>query len=141
MGSKADQAEVKVVPVVDLSRSEKLKPGTESWVLACNQVRHAFEEFGCVEVVWHEIPTQLHNSIFDVVDDLFDLPLETKKQSTSDRPFHSYFGQYSFIPLYESLGIDNPTTLEGAQHFTNIMWPQGNNHFRYTVHLFNLLDM
>lgn len=129
MGSKAE-AEVKVVRVVDLTRADKLKPGTESWFLACKQVRHALEEFGCVEVVWPEIPTQLHNSIFAVVDDLFELPLETKKQSTSDRPFHSYFGQYSFIPLYESLGIDNPTTLEGAQHFTNIMWPTGNDHFR-----------
>lgn len=123
------QTEVKV-PVLDLSK-EKLKPGTDSWVLACKQVRHAFEEYGCVEVVCDKISMELDSSIFAAVDDLFNLPLETKKQTTSDRPFHSYFGLYSFIPLYESLGIDNPTTSQGSQHFTNIMWPAGNDRFQY----------
>ncbi|XP_015868729.2 probable 2-oxoglutarate-dependent dioxygenase AOP1 [Ziziphus jujuba] len=134
MGS---QTEMKV-PVIDLTK-ENLKPGTDSWISACKQVRYAFEEYGCVEVVYDKVSMELGSSMFAVVDDLFNLPIETKMQNTSDRPYHSYFGRYSFIPLYESLGIDNPTTLEGAQHFTNIMWPQGNDHFRETVQTYSKL--
>lgn len=120
------------LPVIDLS-NENLKPGTEAWVLASKHVKYALEEYGCFEAVFHKVPLQLHNSIFSVVEDLFDLPIETKRQQTSERPYHSYFGQYSFLPLYESLGVDNPTTVEGAKGFTKIMWPAGNEHFWYSL--------
>lgn len=126
---KGSETQAKV-PVVDLS-SEDLKPGTEAWLLACKQVKYALEEYGCFEVVYHKVPLELHNSIFAVVEDLFDLPLETKMQKISDKPCHSYIGQRSYIPLYESLAVDNPTTLEGAQDFTRIMWPAGNDPFWY----------
>ncbi|KAL5574597.1 hypothetical protein UlMin_016296 [Ulmus minor] len=55
-------------------------------------------------------------------------------QKTTDKLFHDYFGQSPSVPLYETLGIDNPTTLEGAQYFTNIMWPAGNNNFCETMY-------
>ncbi|CAB4272706.1 unnamed protein product [Prunus armeniaca] len=126
------------LPVIDLS-NENLKPGTEAWVLASKHVKYALEEYGCFEAVFHKVPLQLRNSIFSVVEDLFDLPIETKRQQTSERPYHSYFGQYSFLPLYESLGVDNPTTVEGAQGFTKIMWPAGNDHFCESAQSFSKL--
>lgn len=125
MGSQT----VHKIPVIDFTK-ENLKRGTDEWILACKEIRHAFEEYGCFEAVYDKIPLQLHNSVFAAAEDLFGLPLETKMQKTSEKPYHSYYGQFSVVPLYESLGIDNPTTLEGSQNFTNLMWPAGNDNFR-----------
>ncbi|PRQ50795.1 putative oxoglutarate/iron-dependent dioxygenase, non-heme dioxygenase domain-containing protein [Rosa chinensis] len=135
MGSQTQPAKV---PIVDLSK-ENLKPGTDAWLLASKEVKYALEEYGCFEAIYNKVPLELHNSTFSLLEDLFNLPLEIKMQNTSDRPYHSYFGQYSFLPLYESLGVDNPTTLEGAQRFTSIMWPEGNDEFRESAHSFSKL--
>ncbi|KAL6137685.1 hypothetical protein ACLB2K_062974 [Fragaria x ananassa] len=126
------------VPIVDLSK-ENLKPGTDSWLLAGKEIKYALEEYGCFEAIYNKVPLELHNSTFSVLQDLFDLPLETKMQSTSDRPYHSYFGQYSFLPLYESLGVDKPTTIEGVQRFISIMWPEGNDKFCESAHSYSKL--
>lgn len=128
MGS---ETELKV-PSIDLTR-EALKPGSNSWVEACKVVRYALEEYGCFEVIYDKVPIQLHNSVFESMDELFGLPLATKMQKTSDRPYHNYFGQYSPLPLYESLSIQDPTTLEGTQNFTRIMFPSGNDRLWYVV--------
>lgn len=126
----------KVVPVVDLS-DENLKPGTDAWLLACKQVQHALEEYSCFEAVYNKATLEIHNSIFSAIKDLCDLPLETKMQKASNRPFHNYFGQLPLNPRYETLGIQDPASLEGAQRFTNIMWPAGNDRFRESVHSFS----
>ena len=123
------------IPVIDFS-DENLKPGSESWVLACKKVRYGLEEYGCFEAVYDKIPTQLHNSIFSASKELFDLPIETKKRKTSDRPGSNYVGQHPYIPLAESSGLDNPTLLEAAESYTRILWPQGNEIFRYILYIF-----
>ncbi|KAL6334385.1 hypothetical protein AAG906_014787 [Vitis piasezkii] len=46
-----------------------------------------------------------------------------------DKPYHGYVGQHSRLPLHESMGIDNATTLEGIQSFANFMWSAGNDRF------------
>lgn len=125
MGS---ETELKI-PLVDFTK-ENLKPGTDEWFSACSEIRSAFEEYGCFEVVYDKIQIELHSAVFAAAEELFDLPLETKTQKTSDRPYHGYYGQYSNVPLYESLGIDHATTLQGIQKFTNLMWPSGKEDFR-----------
>ncbi|KAL5574610.1 hypothetical protein UlMin_016309 [Ulmus minor] len=55
-------------------------------------------------------------------------------QKTGDKLFVGYNGQFPSMPLFESLAMDNPTTLEGAQYFTNIMWPAGNHNFCETMY-------
>ncbi|KAI5660552.1 hypothetical protein M9H77_29345 [Catharanthus roseus] len=37
------------------------------------------------------------------------------------------------LPLFENLGIENATTTEYVEKFTNILWPSGNHHFSETV--------
>lgn len=119
------------VPVICLSE-DNLKPGSDSWVLATKQVRHGLEEYGCFEIVYDEFPLQLHNSIFGAAKDLLDLPEETKMLKSSKRPDSlGYVPQRPTTPLYESIGIDRPNILEEAEHFTNVMWPEGNDTFRY----------
>lgn len=115
---------------VDLC-NENLKPGTSTWISTCNEIRQAMEDTGCFEAIYNKIPLELHNEIFKAADELFDLPIETKMQNTSDKPYHEYFGQYTGIPLYESLAIDDPTNLTASQRFTDRMWPNGNPPFWY----------
>lgn len=128
MGSQSPST----IPVIDLS-NEDLKPGTKTWVSTCKEIRHALEEFGCFQAIYRKVSLDLHNQTFATAAELFELPTETKKKNTSTKPYFDYFGQYSVIPLYESLGIDNPTTLESTQSFTNLMWPSGNDRFWYVL--------
>ncbi|GKV35640.1 hypothetical protein SLEP1_g43883 [Rubroshorea leprosula] len=60
-------------------------------------------------------------------------------RNQSDKPYFSYCGQYSFLPLYKSLGIDNPTTIEERQSFTHLVWPEGNDCLSQTVQSFSEL--
>ena len=118
------------IPVVDFS-IENMKPGTSTWYSARKDVQRAFEECGCFVAVYDKVPLQLHNTMFAKVEELFYLPKDTKIKNTSDKPYYGYYGQISFLPLYECLGIDNPLNLEGVQNFTNLMWPAGNELFWY----------
>ncbi|XP_054780189.1 probable 2-oxoglutarate-dependent dioxygenase AOP1.2 [Prosopis cineraria] len=81
---------------------------------------------------------ELCNSVFDLMKELFDLPLETKKQKTSDKPNHGYFERNPKVPLYEAIGIDldGPSYDKAVQNFTNIMWPTGYDHFCETINLY-----
>ncbi|GMN37307.1 hypothetical protein TIFTF001_006705 [Ficus carica] len=132
MGSQTDEK----IPVIEFTE-KNLKPGSDLWDLACKQIRHGLEEYGCFEAVYDKVPTELHNSIFSAAKELFDLPIETKEQKTSDRPGANYVGQDPFVPLYESLGLDNPTSFEATESFTRIMWPAGNDTFRESVRSFS----
>ncbi|KAG8494703.1 hypothetical protein CXB51_012259 [Gossypium anomalum] len=120
------------LPVVDLF-DENCKPGTASWVSKCNDVRVALEEYGCFLTPYHRVPSQLQDQVFNSLQQLFDLPLETKLQNTSHKPYFGYF-KHPSIPLSESMGIDDPTSLDGTQSFTHLMWPNGNQKFCQNVH-------
>ena len=92
-------------------------------------MRSALEDHGCFLALYDKVSPKLRHSVLSLMEELFDLPLETKRQETSDKPFHSYLGQVSKIPLYESMAIDDPLNFKGCEKFTNIIWPQGNHYF------------
>lgn len=118
------------IPVVDFTNKETLKPNTQNWKLACKDVKEALEEYGCFIVIYPNISPEFRSNLFGVMKELFDdVPTQTKMKNKYDKPLNGYVGQIPFIPLHESLGIDNATTLEGIQNFTNLMWPNGNDHF------------
>ncbi|GKV35775.1 hypothetical protein SLEP1_g43995 [Rubroshorea leprosula] len=96
MGSESQAPKL---PVLDFTKGN-LKPGTESWLSACKNVRKALEEYGCFIV-------------------------ENKMKNRYEKPLNGYVGQIPKLPLHESMGIDNATSLEGTQYFTNLMWPEG----------------
>ncbi|KAI9081642.1 hypothetical protein K1719_036378 [Acacia pycnantha] len=62
---------------------ENLKPGIETWISASKVVRSASEANGCYYVMSNKISRELQTSVLDVLEELFDLPLKTKKQETS----------------------------------------------------------
>ncbi|KAK2984897.1 hypothetical protein RJ640_008662 [Escallonia rubra] len=121
------------LPVLAFSKRE-LKPGTPVWNSVKSQVFQALQEYGCFEATFTEIPSELRKAIIDALQELFELPLQTKLRNVSKKPFHGYVGQYPMVPLYESMGIEDAPVLEKAESFTALLWPGGNPNFCNTVH-------
>lgn len=117
------------LPVIDFSVKNLKSTTSSSWVTTCGDVMRALEEYGCFIAMYDGVSQELHDAIFFASKDLFDLPTEVKVQNTSDTPSHGYVGQEPVVPLYEGLGIENATTAEGAERFTKLMWPSGNQSF------------
>ncbi|CAL0299491.1 unnamed protein product [Lupinus luteus] len=128
MGSQAQSK----LPVIDFT-NENLKPGTESWVSACQAVRNALEDHGGFLALYDKVGSDIYNSIYSSMEKLFDLPLHIKSRKTTEKPIFSYTGQLSRIPLFESVAIFNPLSLEDCQKYTQIMWPEGNDYFCESV--------
>ncbi|KAH1258022.1 putative 2-oxoglutarate-dependent dioxygenase AOP1.2 [Glycine max] len=99
--------------VVDFTDENTKKPGTDAWLSACSVVRTALEDNGFFMARYDKVGKELCDSVVSAVEELFDLPVETKAQKTSEKLFHGYLGQVSWLPLYESVGIDDPLTLLG----------------------------
>lgn len=113
-------------PIIDLTKLQKY---SNSWVPMCNDVRHALEQHGYF-IALYDDNNRISKEIFDVMEELFDLPIETKKKNTSDFYFYQWVGQREQAPLHESFGIAHPTHVEELQSFTTLMWPQGNHKFQ-----------
>ncbi|OWM82297.1 2-oxoglutarate-dependent dioxygenase AOP3-like [Punica granatum] len=115
---------------------DTLRPGTASWSSTCNVVRRALEDYGFFLVTYDKITPDMHDSTFNAVQELFDgVPTDTKMKNTYEKPLNGYVGQIPKLPLHESLGIDDATSFEGTQRFTDTMWPgTGNNSFCHTIH-------
>ncbi|KAL6221439.1 hypothetical protein ACLB2K_009190 [Fragaria x ananassa] len=118
------------IPVIDFS-GDNLKPGTSSWLEACNKVCNALEDYSCFVATLSDADClELHNSIFGSLDDLFDFPKEIKLQNTYQKPFRGYHSPNS---IHEGLGIDDPTDPEATHKFTKLFWPDGNHRFCETA--------
>lgn len=111
-------------------------PGTESWGETCKKVVDALEEYGCFVAEYDKISQEIHDGVLESLKELFDLPTPTKVQNKSSKPLYGYVGQIPFLPLYESMGIDNAHTLSGVENFSNVMWPNGANHAFWYIFTF-----
>ena len=116
------------LPIIDFSN---LKNQTETWESTKAQVWQAIVEYGCFEATFDHIPLHLQKSVIHETKQLFDLPLSIKLLNKSNKPFHGYVGQYSIVPLFESLGIPDPLSPGKIQGFADLMWAEGNPSFRY----------
>ncbi|KAK8556911.1 hypothetical protein V6N13_064898 [Hibiscus sabdariffa] len=128
MMSSGTQAKL---PVIDFS-NPNLKPGSSEWDLVKFQVHEALEEYGCFEASLDQV-VELRNAVFGVTEEIFDLPLETKKLYVSDKLFRGYFGSPS--GLHESMTIDEAQSAENIeQHLTTTLFgPHGNLSFGKTL--------
>ncbi|KAK8271639.1 hypothetical protein V6Z11_D11G273900 [Gossypium hirsutum] len=101
------------VPVIDFS-NQNLKPISPEWDLLEFRVREALEEYGFLEAL----------------EQLFDLPLQTKQLCVSDKPFRAYHGSPS--RLYESISTDDAHIAENIEQcVTTTLSPQGNISFSF----------
>uniref|UniRef100_A0A1J3I6H6 Putative 2-oxoglutarate-dependent dioxygenase AOP1.2 n=1 Tax=Noccaea caerulescens TaxID=107243 RepID=A0A1J3I6H6_NOCCA len=124
------------LPLIDFSK-KNLKPGEPEWDLTRAHVKKALQDYGCFEASFDQIPIELRKSIFESLEELFDLPLQTKLRNVSKKPFHGYVGQYPMVPLYESMGIDDSDVAAKVDTFTKTLWPQGNKSFSKTIQSFS----
>jgi isopenicillin N synthase-like dioxygenase len=116
------------IPIFDLS-SKNLNPSSGSYVAACKNVQQALEEYGFFMAYYENVSSELDRQVFDALEELFELPLETKTRNTSELVFYGYVGKLPHAPLHESMGIPDATTSDAVQSFTNLMWPSGNKRF------------
>ena len=68
-------------------------------------------------------------TVFGAIRELFNFPIEIKKQNIIDKPYQGYTSKSPVDSLHQGIGIDNATTLEEIRSFANVMWPAGNEHF------------
>ncbi|XP_058728949.1 probable 2-oxoglutarate-dependent dioxygenase AOP1 isoform X1 [Vicia villosa] len=123
------------LPLIDFNNLN-LETKSPNWELVKSQVYKALVEYGCFEAIFDKVSLDLCKAIFDSLEELFDLPLQTKQLNVSKEPYHGYIGQYPMVPLYESIGIDDANVFEEVKSMTNILWPHGNQSFSKTIHSF-----
>ena len=115
------------LPVIDFS-DQNLKPGSSKWDEVTADVLKALEDYGCFEASFDKLSVELNRSVFEAMEDLFELPIPTKQRNVSSKPFHGYLCHN----LYESLGINDANVLEKVNDFTQQLWPDhGNKSIRY----------
>uniref|UniRef100_A0A1J3IJ57 Putative 2-oxoglutarate-dependent dioxygenase AOP1.2 n=1 Tax=Noccaea caerulescens TaxID=107243 RepID=A0A1J3IJ57_NOCCA len=118
------------LPVIDFS-DQTLKAGSSKWDEVKTDVRKALEDYGCFEASFQKVSSELKKSVFEAMEELFELPVETKQRNVSSKPFHGYLCHN----LYQSLGIDDANVLEKVNDFTQQIWPDhGNKKISETIH-------
>ncbi|KAL7099788.1 hypothetical protein ACP275_09G107800 [Erythranthe tilingii] len=79
---------------------------------------------GCFEAIFSN---RSKYSLVNVLQQLFDLPLQTKLLNKSDTTYHGYIGQDAVVPLYESLGISDALVPGNIEAFAELMWSHNGN--------------
>ncbi|KAK1311804.1 hypothetical protein QJS10_CPA07g00522 [Acorus calamus] len=123
------------IPVFDLPGHIAGERGCDTWNTLSRGVCEALERFGCAQLAYDGVPDQLCEDMFKVMERVFDLPDETKRRNTSDKPYYGHTGRNEFVPFYESLGVENSFEIEKAKVFTELLWPEGNDFFCETLNL------
>ena len=113
------------VPVINFSNLEG-----NNWEEVKSKVHEALVEYGFFEAIFDKASLVLRKETFSAIQEIFDLPLETKLLNLSKKPYHGYFGQHPRFPLFEAMGIDDGNVFERVESITNILWPAGNPSLR-----------
>ena len=71
-------------PVIDFSY-QTLKPGTSKWDKVKADVRKALEDYGCFEAFFDKVSLELDKSVFEAMDNLFELPILTGQRNCNIR--------------------------------------------------------
>ncbi|KAK8262326.1 hypothetical protein V6Z11_D13G248400 [Gossypium hirsutum] len=116
-------------PVIEF-RSSDLERGTNGWHRLCNKVREACETFGCFEVVYDTISTEVREEMFRLMKELAEVPVERKQKNVLPPPSHGWVGPSSEVsPLYEGFGLGDASNYDSVNNFAQLMWPEGHPRF------------
>ncbi|CAN8259219.1 unnamed protein product [Cochlearia groenlandica] len=118
------------LPVIDFTSRELIR-GTREWDSVRARVQKTLVEYGSFEVLFNGVSIEQRMSILKALEEIFDLPLETKLSTKSEKGM--YDGYLTTMPLYESMGfygIENPKVVD---NLTLKLWPPGNNTFSENV--------
>ncbi|KAB1214330.1 putative 2-oxoglutarate-dependent dioxygenase AOP1 [Morella rubra] len=112
--------------VLDFSEVDELNPGTKPWLSARKDVCCALEDYGCfVAEFGSRVPLDLHNTMFDAVQELFDFFKEILREVNSAGSLY----RYSVHERHEGIEIRKATSPEVFRKFANSFWPHGNDRF------------
>ncbi|EOA22614.1 hypothetical protein CARUB_v10003282mg [Capsella rubella] len=121
------------LPLIDFS-DKTLKPGSSKWDEVKIDVRKALEDYGCFEASFDKVSLELKKSVFEAVEELFKLPVQTRQRNVSSKPYHGYLSHN----LYQSFGIDDANVFDKVNDFTRQLWPDhGNKSISETIHQFS----
>ncbi|BAT78203.1 hypothetical protein LR48_Vigan04g214500 [Vigna angularis] len=111
-----------------------VEEGSEEWKEMSKKVREACESDGCFLLRCDEINSKgAREEVFKNMEELFHLPQQTKQQHIVSKPFSS-FNVHKFMHThYECFGLDDVLLSTSVDTLANLMWPQGNPHFRETL--------
>ncbi|KAI3498018.1 hypothetical protein L1887_33709 [Cichorium endivia] len=121
------------LPLIDFSKIYLKESTPDDWNSVKIQVHQALTEYGFFRASMAGMSPEYQSSLFGSLDQLFNLPLETKQKSISDKPFHGYIGHSPTMPLYESMAIPDAQVAGEVEAFTNFFWPHGNPVFSESV--------
>lgn len=127
------------LPVIDFS-SRDLKPETPEWDSVRAGVRKALEEYGCFEALLDGASVELRKDVFKASEEFFDLPMETKLSTKSDKLYKGYL-TIPTMPLYEGMGFYGVDNLEVVDYLTHKLWPQGNITFRFPSYIYSFVHV
>ncbi|XVE98545.1 hypothetical protein REPUB_Repub03eG0115100 [Reevesia pubescens] len=119
------------IPIIELTiKSKDLGRGTDGWKSLCQRVREACENYGCFEVVYDKISSNLRAGTFSLIRELINLPFETKRKNINPKPLHGYYEPGSdLLPFYESFGIEDASNCNFVKSFLELMWTQGHDQY------------
>ncbi|PPS05085.1 hypothetical protein GOBAR_AA15585 [Gossypium barbadense] len=121
-------------PVIEFHSSD-LERGTNGWYRLCKKVREACEIFGCFEVVYDTISTEVREEMFRLMKELVEVPVERKQKNTSPLPYHGWVGPCAQVSLlYEGFGLGDVADYDSVRNFAQLMWPEGDSlKIKYTT--------
>lgn len=102
--------EIKGVPTIDMQDPCDLP----------KKLLKACEEWGCLRLVNHGVPSELMSEMKVVCRSLFDLPLEIKQGNSAEAPgLHRYIPPHDGNPYYEGLQIFDVASPGAVDDFCN----------------------
>ena len=114
------------LPMLNYNQNPETTDHLLHWDSIKTQVVESLKKYGCFQASIDGVSPELNESVYGAIQQLFDLPLEIKTKNVSTHMFNGYIGNSIPLPLYESMGIDEPYVHQEVENFTNLMWPQGN---------------
>ncbi|CAN8270676.1 unnamed protein product [Cochlearia groenlandica] len=127
------------LPILDFSR-DKLVPGTSHWISTRDNVRRAMEEQGWFVADFNGVSSTLREDLLSCMKEMYDLPYKVKIKNENHKASHGYMSMVvDDYKIHESLGIDNATELQACKDFSKLLWPQGNDLFCKTTHMYAIL--
>lgn len=129
MNNEIDSTTQPKLPTIELN-AKNTSPGTDSWKSTSDSVRRALESYGCFVIEYEGMSSEMYEAMFRVSEEVFALPMETKRKHTSQLAGFGYGGNFSEMPLFEYFGFEHDAShLQPKEEFAALMWPGGNHHF------------
>ncbi|KAI6681782.1 hypothetical protein NL676_035663 [Syzygium grande] len=118
------------LPSIDFSGLGDSEPGSHGWDSVQNAVRGALEEYGCFEALYDKVTVELHDEVFNEMEEMYNLPAETKRRFVD--PTKLYDGYLADLPLYplsEAMGMHDALNSGAIERLADLLWPEGNTKF------------